>query len=207
MSYNIALQFEDGVSRIIPAKPTNWSATRLPRQDQHPAGLSRRRLRHLQVPLRERQLRDGVHIDDALTEDEAAEGYVLTCQMKPTSDCVVRVPASSAACKTEVGTYGGKMAKIDRDSPTTVSFTLKSETPVTFLPGQYVNLQVPGTKGNALVLVQLDARPDRVVLSHPRRARRPDEHLHATEGGGRRLHDVQRSLWQLLPSAGWSVRS
>ena len=147
MPYNIALQFEDGVSRIIPCEADELVCDAAYRAK-------------INIPL---DCRDGacgtckchcesggfemgVYIDDALTEDEAAEGYVLTCQMKPTSDCVVRVPASSAACKTEVGTYGGKMAKIDRNSPTTVSFSLQSDTPVTFLPGQYVNLQVPGTK-------------------------------------------------------------
>src|SRR4029077_3125055 len=67
-------------------------------------------------------------------------------QMKVTSDCVIRVPASSAACKTEVGTFAGKLASIARDSPTTVSFSLQAERPIAFLPGQYVNLQVPGSK-------------------------------------------------------------
>src|SRR4029079_19237738 len=88
----------------------------------------------------------GVYIEDALAEDEAAAGYVLTCQMKPTSDCVVKVPASSAACKTEVGTHGGRLIKIARDSATTVSFSLQAERPLASLPGQYVNMQVPGSK-------------------------------------------------------------
>lgn len=147
MPYNIALQFEDGVSRIIPCKAEELVCDAAYRAK-------------INIPL---DCRDGacgtckcycesgtfemgIYIDDALTEDEAAEGYVLTCQMKPTSDCVLRVPASSAMCKTAVATYGAKMAKIDRDSPTTVSFSLQSELPVAFLPGQYVNLQVPGSK-------------------------------------------------------------
>jgi benzoate/toluate 1,2-dioxygenase reductase subunit len=66
--------------------------------------------------------------------------------MRPTSDCVVRVPASSAACKTEVGAHGARLARLDRDSSTTVSFTLQAERPLAFLPGQYVNLTVPGSK-------------------------------------------------------------
>jgi benzoate/toluate 1,2-dioxygenase reductase component len=147
MSYNIALQFEDGVSRIIPCEADELVCDAAYRAK-------------INIPL---DCRDGAcgtckchcesgsftlgeYIEDALAEDEAAEGYVLTCQMKPTSDCVVRVPASSAACKTEVGTYAGRMAKIARDSSTTVSFALESERPVAFLPGQYVNLHVPGSK-------------------------------------------------------------
>ena len=147
MSYNIALQFEDGVSRIIPCEADELVCDAAYRAKINiPLDCRDGACGTCKCHCESGSFEMGVYIDDALTEDEAAEGYVLTCQMKPTSDCVVRVPASSAACKTEVGTYGGKMAKIDRDSPTTVSFTLKSETPVTFLPGQYVNLQVPGTK-------------------------------------------------------------
>jgi benzoate/toluate 1,2-dioxygenase reductase component len=45
-----------------------------------------------------------------------------------------------------VGAHGGKLSRIARDSATTVSFTLQAERPMSFLPGQYVNLQVPGSK-------------------------------------------------------------
>lgn len=147
MSYNIALQFEDGVTRIIPCEANELVADAAYRAK-------------INIPL---DCRDGAcgtckshcesgsftlgeYIEDALAEDEVAQGYVLTCQMKPTSDCVVRIPASSAACKTEVSTYAGRMARIARDSSTTVSFTLRAERPVAFLPGQYVNLVVPGSK-------------------------------------------------------------
>ncbi len=147
MAFHIALQFEDGVSRIIPCEPNELVADAAYRAK-------------INIPL---DCRDGAcgtckchcesgaytmgdYIEDALTEDEAAEGFVLTCQMKPTSDCVVRVPASSAACKTEVGTHAATMARIDRHSPTTVSFVLEAERPIGFLPGQYVNLTVPGSK-------------------------------------------------------------
>lgn len=147
MSYNIALQFEDGVTRIIPCEPNELVADAAFRAK-------------INIPL---DCRDGAcgtckchcesgtftmgeYIEDALAEDEAANGYVLTCQMRPKSDCVIKVPASAAACKTEVGTHGGKVTKIDRDSATTVTFTLQAERPLAFLPGQYVNLQVPGSK-------------------------------------------------------------
>lgn len=147
MAYNIALQFEDGITRIVPCEPDELIADAAYRAK-------------INIPL---DCRDGacgtckchcesgtytlgVYIDDALTEDEAAAGHVLTCQMRPTSDCVVRVAASSAACKTEVGSHGGKLTLISRDSSTTVTFKLQAERPVAFLPGQYVNLQVPGSK-------------------------------------------------------------
>lgn len=147
MSYNIALQFEDGVSRVIPCESGELLADAAYRFK-------------INIPL---DCRDGAcgtckchcesgsytmsnYIEDALSEDEAAAGYVLTCQMRPTSDCVVRIPASSAACKTEVASHGGKISSITRDSATTVSFSVQAERPLSFLPGQYVNLQVPGSK-------------------------------------------------------------
>jgi benzoate/toluate 1,2-dioxygenase reductase subunit len=146
MTYNIALQFEDGVSRVSRASPTNWSPTRPTRQDQHPVDCRDGACGTCKCHCESGSFTMGDYIEDALADDEAADGYVLTCQMRPTSDCVVRVPASSAACKTEVGTHGGKLAVVDRDSETTVSFTLQAEHPLAFLPGQYVNLTVPGSK-------------------------------------------------------------
>lgn len=147
MTHSIAFNFEDGVTRFIDANVGETVADAAYRQG-------------INIPL---DCRDGAcgtckchcesgsftmgdYIEDALADDEAEQGYVLTCQMRPTSDCVVRVPASSAACKTEVGTHASKLAKVDRDSVTTVSFTLQAERPLAFLPGQYVNLTVPGSK-------------------------------------------------------------
>ena len=147
MAYNIALQFEDGVTRMISCDMNELVADAAYRAK-------------INIPL---DCRDGAcgtckchcesgkyamgeYIEDALTEDEAANGYVLTCQMRPKSDCVIKVPASSAACKTEVSTFGSRVKTIGRDSATTVSFSLQADQPLAFLPGQYVNLQVPGSK-------------------------------------------------------------
>ncbi|MCB1811169.1 MAG: ring-hydroxylating dioxygenase ferredoxin reductase family protein [Candidatus Competibacteraceae bacterium] len=147
MSYNIALQFEDGVSRIITCSSSEFVSDAAYRAK-------------INIPL---DCRDGAcgtckcfcesgtfemgfYIEDALTEEDAEKGYVLTCQMKPTSDCVVQIPATSHACKTQVTDYDGKLTQISRDSKTTVVFTLEIDEPLKFLPGQYVNIQVPGTE-------------------------------------------------------------
>ena len=43
----------------------------------------------------------GDYIEDALTEDEADKGSVLTCQMGPETDCVVlQMPAPPRCAKT-----------------------------------------------------------------------------------------------------------
>lgn len=147
MSYNIALQFEDGVSRIIPCDADELVCDAAYRAKINiPLDCRDGACGTCKCHCESGSFTMGVYIEDAMTDEEAAQGYVLTCQMKPTSDCVIKVPASSAACKTEVGTHGGHLLNINRDSATTVSFTVSAERAVTFLPGQYVNLLVPGSK-------------------------------------------------------------
>ncbi|WP_298429125.1 benzoate 1,2-dioxygenase electron transfer component BenC [Rhodoblastus sp.] len=145
MSYNIALQFEDGVTRVIPCNPGELVADAAYRAK-------------VNIPL---DCRDGAcgtckchcesgqfemsdFVEDALSDSEASQGFVLTCKMRPTSDCVVKVPTTSASCKIEAIEHSGVLSRIDRDSPTTVSFSLAAERPLAFLPGQYVNLRAPG---------------------------------------------------------------
>ncbi|MEU5259778.1 benzoate 1,2-dioxygenase electron transfer component BenC [Amycolatopsis sp. NPDC021455] len=148
MTHQIALSFEDGVTRFITCAP-----------DQTVADASYRQ--RINIPL---DCRDGAcgtckafcesgeydggsYIDDALTEDEAGRGYVLPCSMKPKSDLVLRIASTSAVAKTQAATYPATLTALDRLSPTTVAVTL--ETPerekLAFLPGQYVNVAVPGT--------------------------------------------------------------
>lgn len=148
MSHHIALQFEDGVTRFIDANPTETVADAAFRQG-------------INVPL---DCRDGAcgtckcfaesgsytmgeYIDDALSEDEASQGYVLTCQMRATSDCVVRIPASSAVCRTQQANFDAKIADVRKLSESTISLTIEGDAlnKLAFLPGQYVNLKVPGS--------------------------------------------------------------
>ena len=146
MPYNIALQFEDGVSRIIQCDAEELVADAAYRAKINiPLDCRDGACGTCKCHCESGTYTQGVYIDDALTEEEAAEGYILTCQMRPTSDCVIRIPASSAACKTEVASHASTITKINRDSKTTVSFTVQADRPIAFLPGQYVNLQVPGT--------------------------------------------------------------
>jgi benzoate/toluate 1,2-dioxygenase reductase component len=164
MTYTIALQFEDGITRMIACDAGELVADAAYRAK-------------INIPL---DCRDGAcgtcksqcdsgsyemgaYIDDALTAEEAAQRFVLTCQMRPKSDCVIRIPASAAACKTEVGSHGGRLTDIARDSATTVKFSLRAERPLSFLPGQYVNLCVPGTKETRSY--SFSSAPNRTELS------------------------------------------
>ena len=151
MTYNIALQFEDGVTRFIGCEPNEKVADAAYRQQ-------------INIPL---DCRDGAcgtcrchcesgsydmpessYVEDALTPEEAAEGHVLTCQMKPTSDCVIKVPSSSAACKIGVDSFDGAVAEVQRLSASTFGLSIRLDQPekLGFLPGQYMNVQVPGTE-------------------------------------------------------------
>ncbi|PXW23102.1 benzoate 1,2-dioxygenase electron transfer component BenC [Paraburkholderia caballeronis] len=86
------------------------------------------------------------YIEDALSEDEKDSGLVLTCQMVPQSDCVIAVPASSAVCKTGQSKVAATVAKVEphNDAAVVLELDVDGDAPV-FLPGQYVNIDVPGS--------------------------------------------------------------
>lgn len=148
--HKIALNFEDGVTRFIDATADETVADAAYRQG-------------INIPL---DCRDGAcgtckcfaeagrydlgqeYIEDALSEEEAQLGYVLTCQMRAESDCVVRVPTSSQVCKTEQASYQASISKVCQLSDSTIALSIKGEAlgNLSFLPGQYVNLGVPGSE-------------------------------------------------------------
>jgi len=151
MSYNIALQFEDGVTRFILCNENEKLSDAAYRQK-------------VNIPL---DCRDGAcgtcrglcesgdydlpessYIEDALTQEEAADRQILACQMKPKSDCVVKIPASSVSCKTSSSSFSGKVAQVQVLSDSTIGFSIELDEPASlkFLPGQYVNVQIPGTE-------------------------------------------------------------
>ena len=149
-TFKIALNFEDGVTRFIDCKDSETVADAAYRQK-------------VNIPI---DCRDGAcgacksscesgafdlgqdYIDDALTEDERQQGFVLTCQMRPQSDCVVRIPASSAVCKTSQTRLTTTIRDLRLVSDSTIALTVGGEDigKLSFLPGQYANLQVPGSE-------------------------------------------------------------
>jgi benzoate/toluate 1,2-dioxygenase reductase subunit len=148
MTHRIALNFEDGVTRFIEAR-----ADELVADAAYRLGFN--------IPM---DCRDGAcgtckchcesgdyslgsYLDDAMTEDEAQERYVLTCQMKAKSDCVISIPAASSVCKVKVAVHAGELAEVRRLSPSSIGFSVKVAAigELSYLPGQYVNVAVPGT--------------------------------------------------------------
>ncbi|MFC7339856.1 benzoate 1,2-dioxygenase electron transfer component BenC [Saccharopolyspora griseoalba] len=148
MTHQVALSFEDGVTRFITCAP-----------DQTVADASYRQRINIPLDCRDGacgtckafcesgEYDGGTYIDDALTGAEAERGYVLPCSMKPKSDLVLRIASTSAVAKTQAATYPATVAAVERLSPTTVALTLKTpeRSELAFLPGQYVNIAVPGT--------------------------------------------------------------
>ncbi|WP_104666491.1 benzoate 1,2-dioxygenase electron transfer component BenC [Ensifer adhaerens] len=145
-SYRIALNFEDGVTRFVEC-----------RDDEKVLDAAFRN--KINLPM---DCSDGVcgtckcraesgtydlgddFIDDALTSDEAEGGLVLTCQMKPSSDCVIAVPTTSAACKTGQQKFAATVARIIPHNDAAIVLELDADAAPAFLPGQYVNIDVPG---------------------------------------------------------------
>ena len=85
------------------------------------------------------------YLEEALSEDEAAERQVLTCQMVPSSDCVIDVPAAAAQCKTALASLGATVKAVNLLSDTAIELAIVLDEPLDFLAGQDINIQVPGT--------------------------------------------------------------
>ena len=147
-SYNIALNFEDGVTRFVACKPGEKvldaafrAKINLPMDcSDGVCGTCKCRAESGSYDLGDD------YIEDALSEDEKNSGLVLTCQMVPQSDCVIAVPASSTACKTEQSRFAATVSKVEphNDAAVVLELDVDAAAPV-FLAGQYVNIDVPGS--------------------------------------------------------------
>jgi benzoate/toluate 1,2-dioxygenase reductase subunit len=146
--YRIALNFEDGVTRFVDCGANEKvldaafrNRINLPMDcSDGVCGTCKCRAENGSYDLGDD------YIDEALTADEAAEGLVLTCQMVPKSDCVIAVPVPSTACKTGTAQFAAVVSEVTTfaDAAYELVLDIPTEAPV-FLPGQYVNIDVPGS--------------------------------------------------------------
>lgn len=147
-SHTIALNFEDGVTRFIECKAGEKlldaafrNKINLPMDcSDGVCGTCKCRAESGEYDLGED------YIEDALSPDEASQGLVLTCQMVPASDCVVTVPVTSLACKTGQQKLAATVVEVTphNDAAVVLRLDVDGAAPA-FLPGQYVNIDVPGT--------------------------------------------------------------
>ncbi|SAL01171.1 oxidoreductase FAD/NAD(P)-binding subunit [Caballeronia pedi] len=148
MAHQITFRFEDGVTRFIECKEGERVTDAAIRAK-------------INIPF---DCRDGVCgtckavcesgdyvlgdcVEDALSPEEASARRVLTCQMSPRSDCVIQLATDSDVSGTGPSSHQGQIVACERASDTTIAFSVELEkrADLSFLPGQYVNIRVPGT--------------------------------------------------------------
>ena len=149
MSHQVALSFEDGVTRFITCE-----------DDQTVADAAYRSRINIPLDCRDGacgtckalcesgEYDGGTYLDDALSQPESDEGYCLPCSMKPSSDLVLQIASTSAVAKTRAATHDTVVTAVEKLSPTTVRLAVEAPAGGTlaFLPGQYVNITVPGSE-------------------------------------------------------------
>jgi benzoate/toluate 1,2-dioxygenase reductase subunit len=146
MAYNIALNFEDGVTRFITCGPDDTVADASFRAGINiPMDCREGACGTCKCRAESGEFDEGVYIEDALTEQEFAQGYALACQMRPRSNLVISIAASSTACRVKSGTIATHLTAVERLSNSSIAFTLQAPSALAFLPGQYANVMVPGT--------------------------------------------------------------
>jgi benzoate/toluate 1,2-dioxygenase reductase subunit len=146
MGYNIALNFEDGFTRFVEGRAGETVADASYRVGINiPLDCRDGACGTCKCRVQSGEYESGDYIEDALTEEEATEGLALACQMRPKTDVVVDIFASSEVCKTKGQAFQARIASVDKLSETTLAFSLEGAGAISFLPGQYVNVLVPGT--------------------------------------------------------------
>ncbi|MBN3807873.1 benzoate 1,2-dioxygenase electron transfer component BenC [Paraburkholderia sp. Ac-20347] len=215
-SFNIALNFEDGVTRFIDCKAGEKvldaafrAKINLPMDcSDGVCGTCKCRAESGSYDLGDD------YIEDALSDNEKDGGLVLTCQMVPQSDCVIAIPSSSTACKTGQSQFAATVSKVEQhnDAAVVLEMNVDANAPV-FLPGQYVNIDVPGSgqhrsysfssaPGESTISFLIKKIPGGVMSTWLETAQAGDKlNLHGPLGSFY-LRDVQRPLLFLAGGTG-----
>jgi benzoate/toluate 1,2-dioxygenase reductase subunit len=141
--HKIALNFEDGTTRFIDADESESIADAAYRQGINvPLDCTNGVCGTCKAFRQSGAFDAGSYIEDALSDAEAAEGYVLCCQARAKSDMAIDVPASSGACKVKPRDTMAEIVKVEALSAHRMKLSIKpleGALPM-FLPGQYVNV-------------------------------------------------------------------
>lgn len=144
----IALNFEDGVTRFIDSLPNETVAETAYRVGINiPLDCADGACGTCKCKMRSGSFDAGDYIEEALSDEEAAAGFALACQVRPESDLVVDILASSAACKVKSTAVTTVIKELNKLSSEIYQLKLQASdnSSFEFLPGQYVNIEVPGT--------------------------------------------------------------
>ena len=146
MTHRIALNFEDGVTRFVEARAGETIADASYRVGVNiPLDCRDGACGACKCRVEAGAYDGGAYIEDALSDEEAQAGFALACQATPRSAMAISILASSAACKTKQQEWETTLVKVERLSESSLAFTLEKPAGLSFLPGQYVNIGVPGT--------------------------------------------------------------
>ena len=205
MTFQIALNFEDGVTRFIECRPNEVVADASYRQ-------------RINIPL---DCRDGAcgtcksfcesrHATTAATTSRtrsptrrptrATSSPARWCPSR-TSSCASRPPRTSP--RPASPPTAARSPAIDRLSDTAIAFgdqAGRTASALGFLPGQYVNIQVPGTDQTRSFSFSSGPGRDEVGFLVRNTTHGVLDHLPARPGPGRRQDRVQRPAGQLLPA-------
>lgn len=163
MAHQIALNFEDGATRIIVGREGETVADAAYREGINiPLDCRDGACGTCRCRVEAGRYDGGSYIEDALTADEAAQGLALACQMTPRSDVVIAIAASAAQCKARPQSFATRLLGVRRLSGSTIGFSLERPAGLAFLAGQYVNIQVPGSQ--AVRSYSFSSAPDAATL-------------------------------------------
>jgi benzoate/toluate 1,2-dioxygenase reductase subunit len=144
--HKIALNFEDGITQFINAQESESIADAAYRQGINvPLDCANGVCGTCKAFRQSGEFDPGSYIEDALTDAEVAEGYVLCCQAKAKSDLVIDILASSGACKVKPKDTMAEIFEVEALSAHRIRLSVKpleGALPM-FLPGQYVNVTAP----------------------------------------------------------------
>ncbi|MGD0288111.1 MAG: 2Fe-2S iron-sulfur cluster-binding protein [Candidatus Binataceae bacterium] len=104
-----------------------------------------------------------------LTDNEKDEGWALLCQARALSDLVIRDQDSSNRDDAAIITpqdHIAKLASVDRLNESLWRLQLELTTPITFYPGQYIEVEAPGQPGHwrCYSIASSPGSPDRIEL-------------------------------------------
>jgi benzoate/toluate 1,2-dioxygenase reductase component len=178
--HKIALNFEDGATQFIDADEGESIADAAYRQGINvPIDCTNGVCGTCKGFRQSGEFDPGSYIEDALSDAEAAEGYVLCCQAKARSDMVIDILAFSSACKVKPKDTIAEIVKVEALSAHRIRLSVKpleGALPM-FLPGQYVNVTAPNETVRRPLFFHLCAGRRCGDLPDPQCAGRQDERL------------------------------
>lgn len=86
--------------------------------------------------------------EDALSESEVASGYVLSCQTTLKSAASFYFDIDSSVCNVSVKKFEGEVTSLEKvsDAAMLMEVTLAETSGLSYLPGQYAHIYIPGTE-------------------------------------------------------------